>query len=127
MSSEQIGAFRRFFDAGPGCCLAVFAAVFGFMTALLTLRFLDELLAGFMDALLLPLARATADGPELHDADVPLPLSDELLAGCFVVWSFGRFLLVLCLEDELLRFLALGRRFGFTSSFRRRLEDFRDE
>lgn len=125
MSSEQIGAFRRFFAAGACCCRTVLAAVFGLITALLIFRFL-ELLVGFRDALLL-LGRISADGPELHDTDVPLPLSDELLGGCFVVCSFGRFLLVLRLEDELLRFLSLERRFGFTSSFRRRLEDFRPE
>lgn len=95
------------------------------MTALLTLRFLDELLVGFSDAIL-PLGRTSAEGPELHDADVPLPLSDELFAGGFAIWSFGRFLLLLLrLEVELLRFLTLDR-FGF-ASFQRRLEDFRED
>lgn len=96
------------------------------MTALLTLRFLDELLVGFWDAVF-SLARASAEGAELHDVDVPLPLSGELFWGSFVICSLGRFLLLLPLrlEDELLRFLVALERFGF-ASFRRLLEDFRE-
>lgn len=121
MSSEQIGIFRRLFDLDGCCCRTVFPAAFGFMTALLTLHFLDELFVGFRGELL-PLGRTSAGGAELHDTDVPLPLSDEL----FVVCRFGRFLL-LRLEDATLRVLALERRFGFTSSFPRRLDVFREE
>lgn len=95
------------------------------MTALRTLRFLDEEVVGFRVGTL-AMGRTSDEGPELHEAEVPLPLSDELLGVCFAIWSFGRFLLpLLRLEDELLRFLVLER-FGF-GSFRRRLEDFRED
>lgn len=127
MSSEQIGAFRRFFAVAVACWRVAFAAGFGLMTALLILRFLDKLvLVGFRDATP-PLGRASAEGPEWHDPDVPLPLSGELFADSFAIWSFGRFLLLLLLrlDDELLRFLSLDR-FGF-ASFRRCLEGFREE
>lgn len=81
------------------------------MTALFNLRFwaAELLAAGLMTGMLFELGRPSAEGPEVQEADVPLPLSEELLEGCLGIWSFCRLERLERLEDEDLRFLTLER------------------
>lgn len=81
------------------------------MTALFNLRFwaAELLAAGLMTGMLFELGRPSAEGPEVQEADVPLPLSEELLEGCLGSWSFCRLERLQRLEDEDLRFLTLER------------------
>lgn len=95
------------------------------MMALFNLRFLlaELLAAGFCTIF----GSVSVDGPEVHEAEVPFPLSGELFEGCLGIWSFCRFLLEeRFLEDEVFRFFALER-LGLDSFWRRFAEDLRDE
>lgn len=95
------------------------------MMALLILRFRSEeqLAAGLRTVL----GRASVEGPDVHEADVPFPLSDELFGSSLGISSFCRFRLdERFLEDEVFRFFAFER-LGLDSFWRRFAEDLRDE
>lgn len=96
------------------------------MIALFNLRFRSlELQAAGLATIIVGMV--SVEGPEVHETDVPLPLSDELFEGCLGVWSFCRFRLEeRFLEDEVFRFFALER-LGLDSFWRRFAEVLRDE
>lgn len=113
INSEQIGAFRRRLDAFRSCWRTAFATGFSLMMALFSLRFLpEELLAGLMTDVALggviALGMVSVEGPDVHEADVPLPLSEEVFEGVLGIWSFWRLRLER-FEDEVFRFLTLER------------------
>lgn len=85
ISSEQIGTFRRFRVVG----WQGWSRVFGLITTLLSLRFAEELAAADLGDVLLPLGRISADGTDVHETEVPFPLSDELFG--FLGVTLGRF------------------------------------
>lgn len=84
--------------------------------ALRSFLFLEQLGDALGDGLLLlPLGTASTEGTDVADTEVPLPLSEELFAalerfrlrleeGCFLVFTFERFFVVL-----LRRFEDLGK------------------
>lgn len=108
-----MGTFRLFRVVGCRVTLRVF----GLMTTLRSLRLLEELIEDLGDVLQLTLGMVSVDGTEVHETDVPLPLSDEL---------FGTLTELFCLflvrfATDVFRFLAFGR---FLTSFRRSFEVF---
>lgn len=83
--------------------------------ALRSFLFLEQLGDALGDGLLLlPLGTASTEGTDVADTEVPLPLSEELFAalerfrlrleeGCFLVFTFERFFVVLLRRFEDLR------------------------